>query len=294
MEWCKLFANLPDHPRVQAAEDNGGAGWLLAQSFCYCTRAESDGFIPYTQVPRFGGERLKQRVAALVREGLWIADDDLGGYLLDPEIWNEDRNLSDQAEKKRKADRLRMAAKRAAERASGASQNGHMSRDSRATRSATPSATSRRDSRTVEKRRGEQPPPASPLPLWPAAVPDARPEEEGDQSGRQTSQWDALVAAIRAERPGWSTRSIERALADPSVAERPWDLVWSAALEVARDPASEHPGRLAHDGPWWTRPAAPHTAPRPPWCGDCDEQTRLTSEDHPRRCPVCHPLREAS
>lgn len=28
---------------------------------------------------------------------------------------------------------------------------------------------------------------------------------------------------------------------------------------------------------------------RPPWCGECDETTRLTG-DPPRRCPDCHPL----
>lgn len=144
MEWSKLFASLPDNPRVQAAEDDGGAGWLLIQSFCYCTSAESGGFIPKTQVPRFGGPRLRQRVAVLVREGLWITAS--GDYLLDPEIWNEDRNLSDSAEKKRQADRERIAAKRAAAKASS---NGHLSRDSRATGG----ATSSRDSRTVDKKR---------------------------------------------------------------------------------------------------------------------------------------------
>jgi hypothetical protein len=119
VEWSKLYASLPDDPRVQAAEDNGGAGWLLTQSFCYCTSAESGGFIPHTQVPRFGGQRLKQRVAALAREGLWITVE--GGWLIDPELWNEDRNLSDSAEKKRKADRERIAIKRAAAKAA---QNG--------------------------------------------------------------------------------------------------------------------------------------------------------------------------
>lgn len=150
MEWSKLFASLPDNPRVQAAEDDGAAGWLLIQSFCYCTSAESGTFIPKTQVPRFGGQRLRQRVAALVREGLWIAVPD--GYLLDPEIWNEDRNLSDSAERKKQADRERIAAKRAAAKAP---QNGHvshdMSRDSRTGRDATSSG----DCRTVDQIRSE-------------------------------------------------------------------------------------------------------------------------------------------
>jgi hypothetical protein len=34
--------------------------------------------------------------------------------------------------------------------------------------------------------------------------------------------------------------------------------------------------------------------PRPDWCRECDERTRMTGEDTPRRCPNCHPLRRAS
>ncbi len=33
--------------------------------------------------------------------------------------------------------------------------------------------------------------------------------------------------------------------------------------------------------------------PKPPWCGECDEETRLVgmySDDHPARCIRCHPL----
>lgn len=29
---------------------------------------------------------------------------------------------------------------------------------------------------------------------------------------------------------------------------------------------------------------------RPPWCGECDEATRMLDPDRPRRCPNCHPL----
>jgi hypothetical protein len=126
MEWSRLYANLPDNARVQAAEDDGDAGWLLAMSFCYCTSAESGGFIPDTQVPRFGGRKLRQKVAALVREELWIRDDGRRGYVLNPEIWTEERNLSDSAERKREADRARIAAKRAAEKAAAVNGNGHL------------------------------------------------------------------------------------------------------------------------------------------------------------------------
>lgn len=133
-------------------------------------------------------------------------------------------------------------------------------------------------------------------PLWPSAVPDVNPGEgEEDQSNDQDQDKAALVAEIRAIRPEWSTRSIERALADSAVRERPPELIPAAALAVARDPDSKHPGRLAHDGPWWQAAKSARAAPpKPPWCRECDERTRMTGEDAPRRCPNCHPLREVS
>jgi len=32
--------------------------------------------------------------------------------------------------------------------------------------------------------------------------------------------------------------------------------------------------------------------PRPPWCGECDELTRLVNPDEPSRCMTCHPLKD--
>lgn len=37
-------------------------------------------------------------------------------------------------------------------------------------------------------------------------------------------------------------------------------------------------------------PGAPGVAAKPPWCGECDEATRLFGDDVPQRCPKCHPL----
>jgi hypothetical protein len=37
-------------------------------------------------------------------------------------------------------------------------------------------------------------------------------------------------------------------------------------------------------------PGSPAVAARPPWCGECDEATRMRDPDRPRRCPDCHPL----
>lgn len=124
MEWGRLYANLADDPRVQAAEDDGQAFGLLVESMGYCTRAESGGFVPDTQVRRFLCYRAA-RVTALAREEIWVRDGGRPGYVLDPRIWSEERNLSDAAEKKREADRRRIAERRAAEKAT-ANGSGHV------------------------------------------------------------------------------------------------------------------------------------------------------------------------
>ena len=139
-----------------------------------------------------------------------------------------------------------------------------------------------------------------PLPLTPSPVPDAgSPPPESlaaDPAGATAEEvdLDSLIAEVREIRPDWASASIRRALADERVAERPAGLVRSAVLAVARDPASEHPGRLTGDGPWWRSRTALAPAPKPDWCRECDEQTRLTITDPPGRCPACHPLKEAS
>jgi hypothetical protein len=135
---------------------------------------------------------------------------------------------------------------------------------------------------------------AVPTPLWPAPVPD--PEGEKNFGPKRTpGAITALVAEIRGIRTDWARGSIERALSHPDVLDRPWPLVVTAALAVARDPESNLPGRLAADGHWWhQKPGRGSRPPRPPWCGSCDEQTRLVGDDIPRRCPDCHPLKEAS
>lgn len=133
--------------------------------------------------------------------------------------------------------------------------------------------------------------PSGAKPPWPSAVPDATPGEGEKPQEEQNPEFAALVAEVRELRPVWSTRSIRRALADEAVVERPWPLVRSAMLAVARDPESKQPGRLAHDGPWWAQEPPGPAIPRRPWCGQCDERTRQREdgEGRPFRCPDCHP-----
>ena len=123
---------------------------------------------------------------------------------------------------------------------------------------------------------------------------EAQTGEEGEGEDRQQTRPDvaALAAEVRAIRPDWSTASIRRALTCPDVAERPWPLIRAAALAVARDRASEQPGRLTRDGPWWyTAPPSPQLKPVPEWCGNCSPTRRLEDGEglDAGPCPACHP-----
>ena len=60
----------------------------------------------------------------------------------------------------------------------------------------------------------------------------------------------------------------------------------SGPLEPPSLSSTRKDGARARAAP--ARPRAPK--PKPPWCGVCDQATRLTG-DPPRRCAACHPLR---
>jgi hypothetical protein len=60
-----------------------------------------------------------------------------------------------------------------------------------------------------------------------------------------------------------------------------------ASEDIALPPSLT--GRKGHARAVGAAPRMP-SEQRPPWCGKCDEATRLFDDDNPRRCPDCHPL----
>jgi hypothetical protein len=303
MEWGRLYANLTDDPRVQAAEADGAAGFLLFESIGYCTRAETGGFIPHTQIERFGGGKTKRvKIAALIRERIWLKVE--GGYTLNPDLWTEERNLSDQAEKKKEKDRNRINAKRAAQRAERereaqdrdrAPLNGHESRDSRATCratldatcSATDPATCRCDSRSVEKRREE----------IDKSVVDHLQVGDGPVS-RDTDDDDLVSAVVGAvvERTGLvlpdadaravAARVLARAARGGVTVQRPPRYV---AAAIAEEP-DLYAELLAIPAPGGAASGRASPLAVPP-CGGCDPRTRMRedADGRPFHCPECHP-----
>lgn len=67
---------------------------------------------------------------------------------------------------------------------------------------------------------------------------------------------------------------------------------------VSHSTPSRRDGTSKNDVPVPSRAASgranpagsPAAAAKPPWCGKCDENTRMLGDDLPRRCPECHPL----
>lgn len=277
MTWFKVDDSFHSHPKVLATEPAALGLWVIAGSWSSDNLTE--GFVPDHVLPRLLPDSAKL-ARALVTAGLWKRMQ--GGYTFHD--WTDFNPTAEQEKRKKQA---RAEAGRKGGLASGKARSKPRSKPE-ANASPVASGLLEPPSRPVPK------PPSVPPGMSPIlfAMPDVQAEGEGDQEREQTP--DQLIAAIRRERPDWSTSSIERALAHPSAAERPWPLVCIAALIVARDPESKAPGRLAHDGPWWAQAAAllgATAAPKPPWCGKCDERTRQRERDdgRPARCPDCHP-----
>lgn len=108
MEWFKTAANIGDDPALQAAGERAAWLWHLARG--YIASAETGGLIPVTQIPRFGLSGVKVRVAALLKAGLWVAED--GGYR--DVRWVDDQSELEALAARRRSDRDRQRRHRAA------------------------------------------------------------------------------------------------------------------------------------------------------------------------------------
>ncbi len=106
MEWCKLYARMPRDVKIRRAGE--AAAWLFVVGMCHCAEQETDGFIAVEDLPAFGLTRVKSRVDALVREGLWLEID--GGWQI--ARWQELQETTDRIQRKREAARKRQAKRR--------------------------------------------------------------------------------------------------------------------------------------------------------------------------------------
>lgn len=103
MEWYKAWANEPERPETQLLTDAAFRLWHDGR--CYIARTESDGFIPETQLPRFGRHGTRRNAKTLVDGGLWL--EATTGYI-DLRWEDEQRSAAGMSEtRKRTAERVR-------------------------------------------------------------------------------------------------------------------------------------------------------------------------------------------
>ncbi|HEX5496890.1 MAG TPA: hypothetical protein VFX70_20200 [Mycobacteriales bacterium] len=282
--YIRVSDHLPEHPKISAA--GGEAGWLFVAGLCYCSRNLTDGFIPAAVVGRLTDLRRPTVLAGrLVETGLWherghtcpTCPPVAGGYLVHDYLAFQ-RSAAQVADIKAK----RAAAGRAGGRAKA--QAGH--------RAATPSDTVRAGATGVAGNLpAEWQPPATGPPLASATpqaesqadayvpavpqVPLPSPEQPPTPVSRRAREpgagdvgvldADGLVERVHRLRPDWTPARIRAAITHPDVAAHPPRVVAAAALRVAADPATRHPGRLRHPGPWWQQAATEATpTPAPP------------------------------
>lgn len=309
--FVQLSVNMADDPKVRAlaryGRDARPARDLYVQMILYCKANLTDGFVPLEQIgilvypdaPKVGA-RDAERLAEV---GLIERHGDSWHVLAFLKRNRSRQSVKERSEEKRqassKANHVRWHLERGVtkpdcrwcqngsdpdpksdpDRSPGGLHIGHRTEDIGHRTESVPS-----DPET-------DPPPPSPPSAESARSSAAGIEGEGEKELSSMINL-GLVAKVREIRPDWSTASIARALNRPEVLERPRNLIAPAMLAVARDPASQYPGRLAHDGPWWQ--AVPARPAAPPKCDACNPFRRLEDAfgNDIGPCPTCHPSRE--
>lgn len=104
MEWFKTYANTAQRPSIQMLSHAAFRLWHDGR--CYIAASETDGFIPATQLPRFGTHGTKRNASALIEALLWQAAPT--GYV-DVSWSAENQRTSDQAARDRMATAGRQA-----------------------------------------------------------------------------------------------------------------------------------------------------------------------------------------
>lgn len=103
MDWFKAYSDESERPEAQGLTDAAFRLWYDGR--CYIARNESDGFIPGTQLPRFGRHGSTRNARALVDAGFWL---EAPTGWIDPRWEHEQKSAADmEANRKRTADRVR-------------------------------------------------------------------------------------------------------------------------------------------------------------------------------------------
>jgi hypothetical protein len=305
--YVRINDGLPEHRKIVAV--GGDAAWLYICGIAYCSRNTTDGIIPKAVVPRLSDRKQTTKLAArLTKAGLWhdvghdckrCSQPDVDEYVVHDYLQHQRSADHIEAIKQKRAEAGRAGGSKKAANARRAAQEPKEAEGTRQTSSnlldgchdaavanATPEAEAEEVLRTSHTD-AATPPPTPPHASDSATTVAVQAEGEGEINEFE------LIRQVRELRPDWATASITRALNHPDVQERPAELRGPALLAVARDPNSDHPGRLAHDGPWWKQAAGGGRPTAPPKCNGCNPYRRIEDADGNDigPCPTCHPRR---
>jgi uncharacterized protein YdaU (DUF1376 family) len=273
--YVKVNDGLPEHRKIVAV--GGDAAWLYICGIAYCSRNLTDGLIPKGVVPRLSDRKQPAKlVAKLTRARLWhdaghdckrCPQPDEDEYVVHDYLVHQRSAEHIEAIKEKRAKAGRAGGSKKAANARAAATDAETSDRGQQTPSnlleagydgvvanTTPEAVTEEVLRTSQAD-ADTPPPNPLLGAGPSATAEPQTGE-----GEEIPEFE-LIRQVRELRPDWTTASITRALSSPAVLERPAALRGPALLAVARDRQSQQPGRLAHNGPWWTatvKPTADH------------------------------------
>jgi hypothetical protein len=285
----KVANGFPEHRKIEAA--GGDAGWLWVCAMGYCSRNFTDGMIPIGMVPRLSDrEDPKQLAKRLLEVGLWHAAGHNCGKCVQPDarhyIVHDYLDHQTSAAKAREVSEKRaVAGRKGGQAKSAASKLPEPGYDSASSKSLPELEVE------VEVHRKNSSSPADAADDTPA--PKRRAPKTSPSDG-----FDAFWAAYpkKVGKPA-AERAYGKALkagADPA-AILDGAIAYALQCRTVEDPHFiKHPQGWLNDGRWADQRAAsgqPDAAPtpRPPWCGQCDETTRMVGLEQPRRCPRCHP-----
>lgn len=306
MTWFKVDDKFHSHAKVARLGDDTDALALWVVAGSWSADQLSDGWVPAFVARRLDPDYTR-RAAALVRVGLWEEADRDGekGWLFHG--WNEEgrQPTAEQVQQERALKTARQQRWREKHRAS----NGRFdvdgdvdastdaSRDGDVDTARVDTAPTRPDPTTKDSLRSSLDPPASSLRS------DAPPTEGGQADGRAKVEPKAKRGtripenfALTADMRAWGRTNAPNVDGERETVKfinhfqsvpgqrgvkLDWERTWQNWILKAAEQGSS---------PVAGSPAAVAQTPKPTWCGQCNERTRMLDDsDQPERCPRCHP-----
>jgi hypothetical protein len=294
--YFKVTNSFPEHSKI--IEVGGDAGWLHVCALAHCSRNLTDGFVPINLVPRLSDrENPRQLAGNLLAVGLWHA----AGHECKKCEQPDDRHyvIHDYLDHQTSAARARETS---VKRAIAGQRGGQAKAAASKLLGGGYGDASSKSLAEVEvevevHREGAAPPSARKSPAannsntGRAAAP-AKTKREPKQLTPAPDRLEITegMAAWASNEHGLSRKVVEFQTArflDHHRARgntfKDWTAAWRTWISRVNEYSPNTAQMLQLDD------ASPQ-APKPPYCGQCNERTRMLDDsDLPERCPRCHP-----